>query len=330
MPTKVLDLDFENIPAVIPLDGYQRLMVLVRVQGRPVERLFVPVHQNEIRGDELCRIILREAKWVFWDYWLRHLLSSPEPPQDGPLSATIAICTRDRPADLQRCLDALTRTHAEYEILVIDSCSTQPDTREVVQTFPTVRYIREDKPGLDRARNRALREAHHEFVAFIDDDALPDPHWASGLFKNFLDPHVGCVTGLTMPIELETKAQETFETYCTFSRGFEYKTFDWSLLHPIGAGRVGVGTNMALRRSALAEVGFFDEALDAGTPTCSGGETDMFSRLLAGGYQIIYDPSALNWHRHRRTWDELRRTIYGYGVGVYAFWTRKILVDREG
>ena len=330
MPTKVLDLDFEHIPKTIPLDGYHRLMVLVRIHGRPVERLFLPVNQPEIPGRELCEIVLREAKWVFWDYWLQHLIAPPsEPPPDESMTATIAICTRDRPADLHRCLDALTRTSQGHEILVIDSCSSQPDTREVAQKFPAVRYVREEKPGLDRARNRALREARNEIVAFIDDDAIPDPHWSTNLFKNFDDPHVGCVTGLTMPLELETEAQEAFEAYCTFSRGFEYKVYDWSILHPIGAGRVGVGTNMALRRSALAQVGFFDEALDSGTPTFSGGETDMFSRLLAGGYQIVYDPSALNWHRHRRTWLELQRTIYGYGVGVYAFWTRKFLVDRE-
>jgi cellulose synthase/poly-beta-1,6-N-acetylglucosamine synthase-like glycosyltransferase len=215
------------------------------------------------------------------------------------------------------------------EILVIDSCSSTPDTRNVVHKFPTVRYVREELPGLDRARNRALKEASNEIVAFIDDDAIPDPGWLPALSRNFCYPNVGCVTGLTMPVELETEAQECFEAYNTFSRGFEHKTYDWSILHPIGAGRVGVGTNMALRRSALEKVGPFDEALDAGTPTCSGGETEMFSRLLSAGYRIVYEPRALNWHRHRRSWKELRRTIYGYGVGVYSFWMRKLLVEGE-
>jgi len=86
---------------------------------------------------------------------------------------------------------------------------------------------------------------------------------------------------------------------------------------------------MALRRSVLEYVGFFDEALDAGTPTHSGGDTEMFSRILSRGYRIVYEPAALNWHRHRRSWEELRRTIYGYGVGVYAFWTRSLLVEGE-
>ena len=86
---------------------------------------------------------------------------------------------------------------------------------------------------------------------------------------------------------------------------------------------------MALRRSVLQQLGPFDEALDAGTRTRSGGDAEMFSRILSAGYRIAYDPQALNWHRHRRTWRELRRMAYGYGVGVYAAWTRSFLVEHE-
>ncbi len=86
---------------------------------------------------------------------------------------------------------------------------------------------------------------------------------------------------------------------------------------------------MALRRSVVDLVGPFDDALDAGTPTHSGGESELMARIIAGGYRIVYTPSALNWHRHRRSLPELRRTIYGYGAGVYAFWTSYTLKQRE-
>jgi GT2 family glycosyltransferase len=86
---------------------------------------------------------------------------------------------------------------------------------------------------------------------------------------------------------------------------------------------------MAIRRSALEEIGLFDEALDGGTPSLSGGDQEFFYRTLARGYRIVYEPAALVWHRHRRDWRTLRRTIYGYGVGVFAWWTRAFLVEGE-
>jgi GT2 family glycosyltransferase len=128
---------------------------------------------------------------------------------------------------------------------------------------------------------------------------------------------------------LETRAQEWSERHSPFGRGFNRFAFHRSNLNPLSAGRVGAGANMAVRRAVLELVGPFDEALDAGTLTCSGGDTEMFSRILASGYYIVYEPAALSWHRHRRTWKELRRMIYGYGVGAYAVWARKLFYEGE-
>ncbi|HBY94681.1 MAG TPA: glycoside hydrolase family 2, partial [Chloroflexi bacterium] len=207
------------------------------------------------------------------------------------------------------------------------NCPSSDATRRLVAGYERVRYVREERPGLNNARNRALHEARHEVVAFTDDDAAPDAGWLRALLRNFEDPLVLCVTGLTMPLELETEAQEWFERYSPFNRGFKRTIFDRTNCNPLAAGRVGAGANMALRRSLLEIIGPFDEALDAGTPTCSGGDTEIFSRILAAGYRIVYDPAALSWHHHRRTWQELLQTIYGYGVGVYALWTRRLLLE---
>lgn len=333
MPTKVLDLEYERIPDRISgLDGYQQALVLIRIAGRPVERVYLPVLDGIISGSDLRSVIARNAGNAFWQYWFGEILSSPieEHSNFHPPSATIAVCTRDRAEDLLHCLEAICRLFdSKQDILVVDSCSMNDATKRIVEKYPRVRYVREEHPGLNRARNRALREARHDIVAFLDDDAIPDKDWLYALTQNFFHPYVACVTGLTMPVELETPAQEYFEEHTPFSRGFERKVFEWNNTFHIGAGEVGAGTNMALRRSVLGKVGPFDEALDAGTPTRSGGDTEMFSRLLSAGYRIIYEPRALNWHRHRRSWKELRRTMYGYGVGVYSFWMRKLLIDKE-
>ena len=44
-------------------------------------------------------------------------------------------------------------------------------------------------------------------MAFTDDDAVPESGWLAALAANFADPRVLCVTGLTLPLELETASQ---------------------------------------------------------------------------------------------------------------------------
>ena len=93
--------------------------------------------------------------------------------------------------------------------------------------------------------------------------------------------------------------------------------------------RVGAGANLAVRRNLPAQVGWFDERLDAGTPTQSGGDHELFTRVLLHGHRIVYEPRAVSWHRHRRTPAELREVMRGYGTGVYAMWTKLLLEQRD-
>ena len=244
--------------------------------------------------------------------------------------ATVAVCTRDRPEDLRRTLEALMRLPDDgQEYLVIDNCPATDATKELVKNYPKVRYVREDVPGSSAARNAALREAKHEFVAFTDDDAVPDPNWLRSLLRNFRDPRVMCVTGLVMPLELETEAQEWFECYSPHGRGFKRRIFDGAHCNPLIVYPVGVSASMALRKSSIDFIGWFDEALGAGTPAVGGEDCELFARILRAGYRIVYDPRALSWHRHRRTWEELQKTLQGYGIAVYAFWTRMFVINRE-
>ena len=334
MPTAVLDLEFENLPEELTgLEGYSRALILIRINGLPVGQSLISVQDGKIGNGDLKKELMEGANWSFWQYWLNNYLGIKDPRTNptGPVPpSTVAVCTRDRTEDLKRCLDALVSMPDDgQEILVIDSCSSTDSTRKLAERYKGIRYIREGYPGLNIARNRALREASHSVVAFTDDDAVPDPNWLRSLLKNFEDPLVLCVTGLTMPLELETEAQEYFEKGGGFSRGFYRILYDSGMQCPHEAGVTGAGVNMALRKSILESIGPFDEALDAGTPTCSGGDTELFFRILSSGYRIVYDPAALNWHRHKRTWSKVTRYIYGYKVGEFAIHARNFIFERE-
>ena len=209
---------------------------------------------------------------------------------------------------------------------MVDNAPSNDATEQLVRSrYPDVRYICEPRPGLDWARNRAIVEANGEIIAYTDDDAVADPGWVTALARVFAEhPEVMTVTGLVVPYELETGAQILFEKYGGFGRGFVRGWYrldggsgkEW---FNIGAGQFGTGANMAYRRSVFEHIGSFDPALDVGTVTNGGGDLEMFFRVLQEGYTLVYEPSAVIRHRHRRSYEELRTQLTNHGIGLYSF-----------
>jgi len=336
VPSLVLDLDAEHLlPGVVVPTPYDAVHALLRWRGVPVGAAWLVAEQGVVSRARLEEALVHAAQPRIDELrvkaWLRQASLCGAASSASPLPRmSVAICTRDRPTDLARCLAAVCALPADgQEVLVVDSASRSDSTRDVVALYPGVRYLRLDEPGLDRARNRALRAAHGEVVAFIDDDAVPDAAWLRALQGEFADDRVLGVTGLAAPLELETPAQEWFERTNGFSRGFTRTVFDGASDDAFFVARIGAGVNMALRRDVLQRVGSFDEVLGAGTPTKAGDEHDMFSRILAAGFCMIYQPAAMVRHRHRREWSELHDAVRGYGTGVYAYLTRQLLTGES-
>lgn len=323
--TAVCEVQLEQLELGIGnLRGYERALVIFRARGQVVGQAWVPVMHGSIAPSTL-RAHVPVTAWPLWQH------NAAEASATGPLpSASVVVCTRDRTDDLVHCLPGLQRLAQQgHEIIIIDSCPSDQRTAELVARYPLIRYIHEPRPGAGIARNRGLLAATRDIIAYTDDDAQVDPGWLDALRRNFADPLVAIATGITMPLELETEAQLWFEETHGFARGFVRRSFDLGSINPLAAGLVGASVNMAVRRTMLRDIGLFDEALGPGTPACSGEDHEFYYRTLARGYRIVYDPAALVWHRHRREWDSLRRTIFGYGVGVFAWWMRAFLIERE-
>jgi GT2 family glycosyltransferase len=341
---KVLDVELSRpLEDITALDGYQALQALVRLHGTPVGYVTVPLLNGRCSATALRLAILEDHGLAVIRHMLCQRLSAPLPRDgvdvdelmrtlpaeyNGPLpSVTVAVCTRDRTDNLELCLDSLVRLdYAALDLLVVDNAPSNDATEQLVRSrYPDVRYIREPRPGLDWARNRAITEASGEIIAYTDDDAVADPGWVTALARVFGEhPEVMAVTGLVVPYELETGAQILFEQYGGFGRGFvrgwyrldERSGKEW---FNIGAGRFGTGANMAYRRSVFEYIGSFDPALDVGTVTNGGGDLEMFFRVLQEGYTLVYEPSAMIRHRHRRSYEELRTQLTNHGIGLYSY-----------
>ncbi len=216
---------------------------------------------------------------------------SPHPPlsKESDLTVTVIICTSNRAALLRRCLEAVNKLQpAANAMLVVDNSAGDPETRLAAQEF-AARYVVEAAPGLSRARNRGLAECNSEIAAFLDDDALPDEHWLEFLLAPFADPDVAAVTGETLTSKSDSGNSSPGPARVLSSQDpqwFEIATF----------GGLGLGTNMALRKSACAGWKVFDERLGRGAPFRIAEESHAFASLLSRGYRAVHNPAAIVVH----------------------------------
>jgi glycosyltransferase involved in cell wall biosynthesis len=242
---------------------------------------------------------------------------------------SVVICTRDRPEQLASCLSSVgQQEYPRFEVLVVDNAPATEEVRGLagagLRGVP-LRYVREPRPGLSWARNAGAAAASGEIIAYLDDDEEPDRHWLAGLAAGFSrGADIGCVSGVVLPAQLETPAQEWFEELGGHSkgRGFSRAIFaasgPQSPLFPLPP--FGVGANMAFRREVLAAIGAFDVALGAGTPARAGEDTLALTMVLLAGYRIAYEPAALTRHHHRADLDGLGDQVEGYGIGLTAYY----------
>jgi glycosyltransferase involved in cell wall biosynthesis len=210
-------------------------------------------------------------------------------------SVSIVVPTHHRNADLECCLDAVSRLNpGADEVIVVDSAPEGPGARDVAERWGA-RYVREDKPGASRARNRGARAARGEIIAFTDDDAAPDTAWLGRILPNFLDPLVALVAGQVIAPSIEPEIGHLYDL-CGFSgQGTERLVFDsetpgW--FERTNFLPFGLALNLALRRSVFEQWKGFDERIGVGTPVRGHEEQRAFLDLIELGFRLVYEPMA--------------------------------------
>jgi GT2 family glycosyltransferase len=250
-----------------------------------------------------------------------------------PPPITVVVCTRDRPDPLAGCLDSLlAQEYQRLRVLVVDNASRDDATARVVRAAAErgpVDYLAAPVPGLSNARNVAVAATPGEILAWLDDDTVADRYWLSEVARG-LDEHpmADVVCGTVVPAELETQAQQWFERFGGHSkgRGFTPAVFTRDTVNPLyPLPHFGTGANMTFRPRVIERLGGFDPALGAGTPALASEDTHMFMRVLRSGGTIVYQPTALVRHHHRRELDGLRDQLVGYGTGLTAAYTALLL-----
>jgi len=316
------DLDDVNPIPLEGADGYHSARILVRDGRTLLGFVTVPITEGSV-----SRAAVREAVATLPD---RTPESDPPTP---PIS--VVMCSRDRAALLAEALESvLDSDYPTFEVIVVDNAGSTDETREFAVNHPDerVRYVSEPRPGVSRGRNRGLRAAAYDIVAFVDDDVIVDRHWLTGLAAGFARADdVALVCALVASGEVRTRPQAWFDNRVTWDDARIPRQYRLSEppgdvpLFPFQVGAYGTGACFAVKRCVYQQVGALDVALGPGTPTMGGEDIDLFVHIICSGWAVAVEPSSVVWHRHRAEISALKTQARGYGVGLGAWLTKTAL-----
>src|SRR5579863_5319775 len=121
------------------------------------------------------------------------------------MNLTVCICSHNRPSYLGDCLQGLRRqtvSAERFDILVVDSASTgdaPAQMAEAVHTTSNARLLRVQQPGVSFARNAGADAAQGSYIAYIDDDAVPDPDWIQCILAAIAERQPDLIGGRILP-----------------------------------------------------------------------------------------------------------------------------------
>jgi glycosyltransferase involved in cell wall biosynthesis len=212
------------------------------------------------------------------------------------LNVSIIIPTFNRKQSLVRCLKGISR---DVEVVVVDDGSSDGTAEAIEQAdHPNLKYIRQSNQGPAAARNAGISVASGNYIAFTDDDCVPEGTWPWPLVERIEQEGSKCggVGGSVRPFN-----NNLLSRYYTFHR----------ILEPPDSCSYLVTANCLFRRDVLQLVGGFDSRI-----VHPGGEDAGLSiNVRAMGYSLAFEANAVVFHDYRTGLLDFLRTFYRYGKG---------------
>ena len=197
---------------------------------------------------------------------------------------SVCICTFKRPDLLMRLLQKTNDQHTEglfsYSVVIVDNDSMQSARKVVIEfaassSIPTI-YCVEPEQNIALARNKAVENAKGDFIAFIDDDEIPDRYWLGNLFKTCSMYNVDGILGPVKPYFEHQPPQ-----WVVKGKFFERATYDTGYKLRWSETRSG---NVLFRREILSGI---DNAFRPEFGTGSE-DTDFFRRMMQKGRVFVW------------------------------------------
>lgn len=226
---------------------------------------------------------------------------------------SVVIPTRGRTPQLAACLEALARQdypRDRFEVIVVDDGGDSHADPRILRMRERLdlTLVAQSHGGPAVARNRGAVLARGRWLAFTDDDCLPDPGWLAA-FARRLDAAPGdAVGGRTvnaLPHDPRAAASQDLVAFL----------YDWHIACP-GEGRFFATNNLALPADRFRELGGFDP----GWMLAAAEDRDLCDRWRRRGWGMSYGADAVVGHAHAMTLAAFARQHYHYGRG--AEWLR--------
>jgi GT2 family glycosyltransferase len=211
---------------------------------------------------------------------------------------SVVVCTYNGSKTIRDCMEGLLAVdYPDFEVIVVDDGSTD-GSAEIVRQYG-FRVISTKNHGLSSARNTGMKAANGEIIAYLDDDAYPDPDWLTYLAAAFMNSRHAAMGGPNIP----PKGDGAIAECVANAPGGPVHV----LISDLEAEHIP-GCNMAFRKAALQEIGGFDPAFRA-----AGDDVDVCWRLQAKGFTLGFSPAAVVWHHRRNSVAAYWKQQVGYG-----------------
>lgn len=204
----------------------------------------------------------------------------------------------------------------QYEIVVVDNGSID-GTRQLVSRLnedgeKEIRYVYESRPGLHWARHAGAVAARGEILAYIDDDAIPQPDWLEELDKAYTYFDADCAGG-KINIQWDRQPPEWVIPYEPHLGRLDYGP-EWRILNTNESIN---GGNFTILRKRLFEIGGFNPD-QINQQLVGDGETGLCLKIHQRGWKMVWVPKAIVAHIQfvdkNGTVGDIKRRYWNNGV----------------